>query len=70
MICQLNPPLEVFIPHQNKKCYAYFLIDYGIDNEVWCCADQATGEIWFYQTKYVRMAPNITFGRQLPATSG
>lgn len=62
MIKQLNPPIPVVTP--KGKAIAHFLIDYGIENDLyWVCAQDNTGECWTWSNRDIRFQKNITQGR-------
>lgn len=61
-ILQIDPPLPLISP--KGKCYAHFLLDYGLESDLqWVCFQDDTGECWTWNNSKVRMQPNITLGR-------
>lgn len=64
MMIQLNPPIFLQTPKGSALCY--FLIDYGIENDLhWVCAQQDTGECWTWSNRDIRFEKNVTIGRVL-----
>ncbi len=62
MILQLNPPLPLISP--KGKCYAHFLIDYGLEeNLMWVTFDDDTGECWTWSNTEIRIQKNTSIGR-------
>jgi hypothetical protein len=62
MIIQLNPP--IFLNSPKGLCLAHFLIDYGIEDDLyWTVFQQDTGECWTWNNKDIRAQKNITIGR-------
>ncbi len=62
MILQLDPP--IFLSSPKGECLAHFLIDYGIENDLyWVCAQHETGECWTWNNKDIRFTKNISIGR-------
>lgn len=61
MIIQLNPPIAM----QTVKGdgFAHFLIDYGLESDLYWVVFQNTGEIWTWSNKEVMLQNNITAGR-------
>lgn len=43
--------------------YAYFVADYGIDQDLVWTVFQDNGEIWSWRNRDVRAVKNITFNR-------
>lgn len=44
---------------------AKFMLDYGPESNIfWICAQQDTGECWTWSNQDVRIAKNITLGRE------
>lgn len=63
MILQLNPPLPLISP--KGKCLAHFLIDYGIENDIYfVCFQNDTSECWTWSNKFIKIEDNVTYGRQ------
>lgn len=64
MILQLDNPLPLFsVPHQ-EECYAYFLLEYGIENCFYfIVALEKTGELWILSNRDVRATKNFTAER-------
>lgn len=64
MILQLNPPLPLYsIPHQ-EECYAYLVLEYGVEDYTYfLIALEKTGEIWVLPNTQVRASKNFTAGR-------
>lgn len=61
MILQLEPMIGMITP---KGCgHAAFLIDYGLESDLYWVVLQNSGEIWTWQNKDVRLQDNITSGR-------
>ncbi len=59
MLIQLNPAIPVVTPLGDAV--ALFL--QGDDWDVyWGCAQKKTGEMWWWQNQYIRLANNITGG--------
>lgn len=64
IIKQLNPPLPLISP--KGKCYAHFLIDYGIEEHLmWVTFDDKTGECWTWPNPDVRIQNNTTIKRNV-----
>lgn len=61
MILQLNPMIELETPKGHG--YAYFVIDPGMDNDLYWVVAINTGEIWTFANHEVRASKNITLGR-------
>ena len=62
MILQLNPMIAVYTP--KGKGNAAFLIDYGLESDLYFVILQDSGEIWTYSVKEVKLCQNITAGRK------
>lgn len=46
------------------EALAHFLIDYGIENDLyWVCAQQDTGECWTWCNREIKFTKNISIGR-------
>jgi hypothetical protein len=64
MIIQLSPALGLISPL--GKCYAHFLIDYGIEEHLcWVCFQDDTGECWTWRNPEIRIQNNHTIGRNV-----
>jgi hypothetical protein len=62
-ILQLNPPLPMLTP--KGKAVAHFVIDYGAEFDLlWVCFQDDSGECWTWSNPDIRMAKNITMGRE------
>jgi hypothetical protein len=62
MILQLNPVIPMISP--KGKCFAHFLIDYGIEHNImWVCFQDDTGECWTWSNPEVKIQNNPTIGR-------
>lgn len=62
MILELAQLIWVTTPKGRAR--ALFLIDYGPESDLqWVCA-QATGEVWTWSNWDIRVADNITLGRE------
>lgn len=65
-ILQLNPTIPVYIPEDDEKGQAIFIIDPSTENHLlWVIAMDKTGEIWTLPNPSVRLQWNITMGRHL-----
>ena len=61
MIHELQCPLVLETP--KGKATAYFLIDYGIEQELhWVCFQHDTGEQWTWLNRDIRLERNLTRG--------
>lgn len=60
-ILQLNPPIAV--ETIKGKGYANFLIDYGLESDLYWIVFQDSGEIWTWSNKDIVLQKNITAGR-------
>lgn len=61
MILQLNPMVGMVTPKGRGN--AAFLIDYGLESDLYWVVFQDSGEVWTWSTKDVRLEKNITAGR-------
>ncbi|MEA2953669.1 MAG: hypothetical protein QOJ96_3189 [Alphaproteobacteria bacterium] len=60
---QLNPPIPLLTP--KGKAQAQFVIDYGPEFDLlWVCFQDDTGECWTWSNPDIRIARNITMGRE------
>lgn len=57
---QLTQPLPMKTPKGSGFCH--FLIDYGIENDLYWVVFQDNGEIWTWSNRDVRADVNITIG--------
>lgn len=65
MITQLSPAIPLISP--KGKCLAHFLIDYGIESDLYfVCFQDDTGECWTWSNRQVKAQENITYGRTKP----
>ncbi len=64
MILQLNPALPMISP--KGKCYAHFVIDYGIEDHLyWVTFDDLTGECWTWANPVMKIQENLTINRKV-----
>ena len=63
MIIQLNPPISMNTIKGHG--YANFLIDYGLESDLYWVVFQDTGEIWTWRNSEVSLSSNITAGRNI-----
>ena len=61
MILQLNPMVGMVTPKGRGN--AAFLIDYGLESDLYWVVFQDSGQIWTWGNKDVRLEKNITAGR-------
>lgn len=62
-ILQLNPPIGV--ETVKGPGFANFLIDYGLESDLYWVVFQESGEIWTWSNKEVVLQKNITAGRTM-----
>jgi|SRR5579862_5573764 len=65
MLARIDPPLPLYIPGKGKGL-AHFLIDYGIEHNLfWVVFMDETGECWTFENPVIRIQKNTTLGRTL-----
>lgn len=62
MILQLNPGL--YLKTEKGDGIAHFIIDYGIEHDLYWVIFLESGEIWTFKNSEVRAEPNWTENRQ------
>lgn len=63
MMLQLNPPIPLETP--KGKATAHMVIDYGPEYSlIFVTFINETGECWMFRQPEVRLAANLTFGRE------
>ena len=60
---RIDPPIPMISP--KGSCLAHFLIDYGIENDIyWVVFQDNTGECWTWSNPEIRAQKNITASRE------
>lgn len=61
VLLELRQPWPMLTPKGRARCL--LILDYGADSpSLFLCAIDATGELWYFAQKDVRMEGNQTFG--------
>lgn len=63
MILQLNPTLPIIRISDKMKGYAFLVIDYSQEHDLYFTCAMNNGEIWTLNNKEIRVQENITLGR-------
>jgi hypothetical protein len=63
MILQLNPTLPIIRVSDGIKGYAFLIIDYSQEHDLYFTCALDNGEIWTLNNKDIRVQENITLGR-------
>ena len=63
MILQLNPTLPIIRVSDGIKGYAFLVIDYSQEHDLYFTCALDNGEIWTLNNKDITLQENITLGR-------
>jgi hypothetical protein len=63
MILQLDPTLPIIRVSDGMKGYAFLIIDYSQEHDLYFTCALDSGEIWTLNNKDIRVQENITLGR-------
>jgi hypothetical protein len=63
MILQLNPTIPIIRVSDNLKGYAFLVIDYSQEHDLYFTCAMDDGEIWTLSNKDIRIQKNISLGR-------
>lgn len=63
MILQLNPTIPIIRLSDKMKGYAFLVIDYSQEHDLYFTCAMDDGEIWTLNNKDIRIQENITLGR-------
>jgi hypothetical protein len=61
---QLNPTIPIIRISDNMKGYAFIVIDYSQEHDLYFVCAMNDGEIWTLNNRDIRMQNNITFDRK------
>ena len=61
---QLNPTIPIIRISDNMKGYAFIVIDYSQEHDLYYVCAMNDGEIWTLNNRDIRMQSNITFNRK------
>ena len=61
---QLNPTIPIIRISDNMKGYAFIVIDYSQEHDLYFVCAMDNGEIWTLNNKDIRMQSNLTIGRK------
>lgn len=61
---QLNPTIPIIRISDNMKGYAFIVIDYSQEHDLFFVCAMDNGEIWTLNNRDIRMQSNLTFGRK------
>ena len=61
---QLNPTIPIIRISDNMKGYAFIVIDYSQEHDLFFVCAMDNGEIWTLNNKDIRMQSNLTIGRK------
>jgi len=64
MMLQLNPSIPIVRISDGMKGYAFVLIDYSQEHDLFFVCAMNDGEIWTLNNKDIRMQNNITLDRK------
>lgn len=64
MILQLNPMLPVYSNKHNMDGYAFIVIDYSQEHDLYFVVALRNGEIWTLNNKDIRFQNNISLDRE------
>ena len=63
MILQLNPTIPIVRVSDGMKGYAFMVIDYSQEHDLYFTCGMDNGEIWTLNNKEIRLQNNITLSR-------
>jgi hypothetical protein len=61
---QLNPTIPIIRISDNMKGYAFIVIDYSQEHDLYFVCAMNDGEIWTLNNRDIRMQSNITLDRK------
>ena len=61
---QLNPTLPIINLKTGVKGYAFIVIDYSQEHDLYFVCAMDNGEIWTYNNKDIRVQTNLTLNRK------
>jgi hypothetical protein len=61
---QLNPTIPIIRISDNMKGYAFIVIDYSQEHDLFFVCAMDNGEIWTLNNKDIKMQSNLTIGRK------
>jgi len=61
---QLNPTIPIIRISDNMKGYAFIVIDYSQEHDLFFVCAMNDGEIWTLNNRDIRMQNNITLDRK------
>ena len=61
---QLNPTIPIIRISDNMKGYAFIVIDYSQEHDLFFVCAMNNGEIWTLNNRDIRMQSNLTFDRK------
>lgn len=61
---QLNPTIPIIRISDNMKGYAFIVIDYSQEHDLFFVCAMDNGEIWTLNNRDIRMQSNLTFNRK------
>ena len=61
---QLNPTIPIKRISDNMKGYAFIVIDYSQEHDLYFVCAMDNGEIWTLSNRDIRMQSNQTIGRK------
>jgi hypothetical protein len=64
MMLQLNPSIPIVRVSDGMKGYAFVLIDYSQEHDLFFVCAMNDGEIWTLNNRDIRMQNNITLDRK------
>ena len=64
MMLQLNPSIPIVRVSDGMKGYAFVLIDYSQEHDLFFVCAMNDGEIWTLNNRDIRMQSNITLDRK------
>ena len=64
MLLQLNPTLPIIHSKTGVKGYAFIVIDYSQEHDLYFVCAMDNGEIWTYNNKDIRVQTNLTLNRK------
>jgi hypothetical protein len=64
MMLQLNPSIPIVRISDGMKGYAFVLIDYSQEHDLFFVCAMNDGEIWTLNNRDIRMQNNITLDRK------
>jgi hypothetical protein len=60
---QLNPNIPIFRVSDSMNGYAFMVIDYSQEHDLYFVCAMDNGEIWTLNNRDIRIVNNITLGR-------